>query len=59
MVGATEGSAINGLPLVKIINPYRKAYSIGCRPKNYITNATATRTWDFSQLSSTSKRTNK
>ena len=60
MVGATEGSAINGaLPLVKIINPYRKAYSICCRPKNYVTNATATRTWDFSQLSSTSKRRNK
>ena len=45
MVKGTEYSAIQGaLPLVKINNPYRKAYFIGCQPKNYVTNARATRT---------------
>ena len=45
MVRATEDSALYGaLPLVEIINPYRKPYSIGCRPKKYVTNASATRT---------------
>ena len=45
MVRATEYSAIQAaLPLVKINNAYRKAYFIGCQPKNYVTNATATRT---------------
>ena len=42
MVRATEDSAIYGaLPLVKINNLYRKAYS---RPKSYVTNASAKRT---------------
>ena len=45
VVRATEYSAIHGaLPLVKINNPYRKAYSIGCRSKSYVTNASAKRT---------------
>ena len=45
VVRATEYRAIQGaLPFVKINNPYRKAYSIGCQPNNYVTNASATRT---------------
>ena len=45
VVRATEYSAIHGaLPLVKINNPYRKAYFIGGQPKNYVTYATAART---------------
>ena len=35
VVKGTEYSAIQGaLPLVKINNPYRKAYFTGCQPKN-------------------------
>ena len=45
MVSATEDNSIyDALPLVKINKPYRKAYSIGCRPKDYVTNASARRT---------------
>ena len=42
MVRATEYTAIQAaLPLVKINNPYRKAYFIGCQAKNYVSNALA------------------
>ena len=45
MVRANEDNSIyDALPLVKINKPYRKAYSIGCRSKNYVTNASATPT---------------
>ena len=42
MVRANKDSSMYGaLPLVKINNSYRKAYSIGYRPKNSVTNANA------------------
>ena len=44
VVRETEDNSIyDALPLVKINKPYRKAYSIGCRSKNYVTNAGDTR----------------